>query len=365
MAQGEKRSLAIFIDKNNYSPAKLSEHEPERGVYAWRMPHWLSDYVGTEIGLPLQIGAAWLDASRGVAEPYATVANELAGYLFGAQEAVDLAKADAAKAALRKLVETQPAPIVLARLIGNEGRKLYVPLSLIAAAGNSEGVAKPFTVVQPLEIERYGGRCIQTWSFGMSAETTGLDSKMKPALTELTTGNKRSGEEWLQNNQALKRHLGRQAAALRPEAKGEGMVLVAHHDDFGVYFNDPPRRIPPNGFLRSYPAGSIALVASCAISKPNSGMAIINRLNSSGMDAMIVSPFKVRVDYGFRLAVEFTKVVRESRDKRLTPTLGEVFAQAKLATTEFFNKSARKEQLQDMGLEFVLIGNPFLRLCAP
>jgi hypothetical protein len=217
-----------------------------------------------------------------------------------------------------------------------------------------------------LEIERYGSqRCIQNWSFGLSGNTVGLDPKLKAALTELSADRRDGDEEWLQSNDELRRFLAPRETPMLPDAKGEGMVLLAHHDDYGVYFDDPSRRILPDRFLRTYPAGSIALLASCATGNPTNDMAILNRLNSGGIDAMIVSPFKVRLDYGFRLAVEFTKIVRESRKKRLSPTLGEMFAQASAATTDFFKATPRNERLQDMGLEFVLIGDPYLRLCVP
>jgi hypothetical protein len=52
-------------------------------------------------------------------------------------------------------------------------------------------------------------------------------------------------------------------------------------------------------------------------------MDVLNGLNNSGIDAMIVSPFNVRIDYGSRMALEFAKVVRDNRQsgrtRRSTP----------------------------------------------
>jgi hypothetical protein len=94
-------------------------------------------------------------------------------------------------------------------------------------------------------------------------------------------------------------------------------------------------------------------------------MDLLNGLNDSGIDAMIVSPFNVRIDYGARMAFEFAKVVREHRDNRRTPTLAEMFVQASGETKEYFKKKKPNAKLEEMALEFILLGNPYLRLCAP
>jgi hypothetical protein len=94
-------------------------------------------------------------------------------------------------------------------------------------------------------------------------------------------------------------------------------------------------------------------------------MDILNGLNDSGVDAMIVSPFNVRLDYGSRMAFEFAKVVRDNRQSQRTPTLLEMFSQATTATTQFFKNGNNNSRLEDMAREFILVGNPYVRLCAP
>ena len=360
--QGQKQSFAIFIDKTQYSAPRAGQPESERGVYAWRLGHWLSDYISDANGLPLQIDLAWKAADKGNTAPYAQVANELAIKIFGA-EAGDEAKADAAKAALMALSEAQPAPVVISRLIGSENQKLYIPLSLIAGAGNNRGLPKPITVLQPLPEERYGARrCIRTWSFGVSRDTKDLvDARTKTALAELNAAQPRHGETWVITNSALRTYVSTNAST--SEAGGEGLVLLAHHDGQGVYIQTPEDRVLAGEFRRKYPRGSIALLASCATGSPSSDMAILNKLNSNGVDAMIISPFKVRLDYGARLSLEFTNIVREHRRNGATPTLAQMFNEATAATTQHFADRARKERLEDMALEFVLVGDPYLRLC--
>jgi hypothetical protein len=188
MAQGEKNAIAIFVDKTQYQPPQPGQPASEQGVYGWRMSLWLSDYLSKDSGLPGKIAAAWIAADDGASEPYAKVADELAGWIFGADVA-DRPKADAAREALRKLARTQTAPVVVVRLVDENNRKLYLPLNLISAAGNTDGLAMPITVVQPLQTERYEApSCIGTWAFGLSNDTTGLDSNLKVEFDALACG---------------------------------------------------------------------------------------------------------------------------------------------------------------------------------
>jgi hypothetical protein len=361
--QGQKQSFAIFIDKTQYAAPRLGRPDSERGVYAWRLGHWLSDYIGEPNGLPFQIDLAWKAADKGSTTAYALVANELATKIFGAEPG-DEAIADGAKAALRALSQADAPPVVMARLVGSENQKLYIPLSLIAGAGNTRGLPKPITVLQPLPEERYGARqCIGTWSFGVSRNTKDLfDAPTKSALADLN-GAPTLGETWVITNKALRDYLS--TSSVNPGTAGEGLVLLAHHDGQGIYIETAEERVLPGELRRKYSRGSIALLASCATGSPSSDMAILNKLNSNGMDAMIVSPFKVRLDYGARLALEFTNVVRAHRRNGTTPTLAQIFSEATAATTHYFADRARQQRLEDMALEFVLLGDPYLRLCPP
>jgi hypothetical protein len=65
------------------------------------------------------------------------------------------------------------------------------------------------------------------------------------------------------------------------------------------------------------------------------------------------------------MALEFAKVVRDNRKNGRTPTLAEMFRAATAATTQFLKSRNSNARLEDMALEFILVGNPYLRLCAP
>jgi hypothetical protein len=334
------------------------------------MSQWLSDYISNPNGLPGKLYAAWNAANAGTRGPYAEVANELADKIFGADIA-DQPKADAAREALRRLATTQVEPVVVVRMVDENNRELYVPLNLISAAGNTEGLAKPITVVQPLQTERYESpSCIGKWAFGLSKDTRDLDPNLKVELDELAAAQPPNGETWIRNATELKAYfksVPAQAATSSPATPvpAEGLVLLAHHDEFGVFFDDINGRVLAQGLRHAYPPGSVAVLAACVTAKPNTGMDILNGLNDNGVDAMIVSPFNVRIDYGSRMAFEFAKVVRDNRQNGRTPTLAEMFAQATAATKLFFKEQNGNARLDDMALEFILAGNPYLRLCSP
>jgi branched-chain amino acid transport system substrate-binding protein len=370
MAQGQKKTIAIFVDKTQYQPPQPGQPASEQGVYGWRMSRWLSDYVSKQSGLPAKIDLAWTAAKLGEPRPYAAVADELAGYIFGA-EATDRPKADAAREALRKLATTRTAPVVVVRAVDENNRKLYVPLNLLSAAGNTDGLAKPITVVQPLQTERYEApSCIGQWAFGLSTDTRDLDANLKVEFDTLAAARPANGETWIRNATELKNYfkgVPAQAAASPPATPvpAEGLVLLAHHDEFGVFFDDINGRVLSHALRHPYPSGSVAVLAACVTAKPNTGMDILNGLNDSGIDAMIVSPFDVEINYGSRMAFEFAKVVRDHRQNRRTPTLAEMFAEATAATAKSLKSRDSNVRLEDMALEFILVGNPYLRLCAP
>jgi hypothetical protein len=138
--------------------------------------------------------------------------------------------------------------------------------------------------------------------------------------------------------------------------------LLAHHDGYGVFYKNEVDRLLVGEFKRQYPPGSVGLLASCETGSPKDDMKLLRTLNRNGMDAMVVSPFKVPVKYGARLAMEFATLVRVSRQNRLAPTVAELFSKASTNAAKYFREHG-DGKMQDMVLEFILVGDPYLRLC--
>ena len=55
MAQGQKKTVAFFIDKGQYRPPVPGQPASEQGLYGWQTSRWLSDYVSKPSGLPAKI----------------------------------------------------------------------------------------------------------------------------------------------------------------------------------------------------------------------------------------------------------------------------------------------------------------------
>jgi hypothetical protein len=237
------KSVAILVDKTQYSPPQPGRPETEQGVFKWQLSlPLLSKYIGDDLGLPLQIRTSWDAAMREKRDnAYAKAADELAGAIFGAEPGRDRQEAAAAKAALQRIAETEINPIVLARLIGVKNEKLYVPLGLIAANGNKGGFSKPITVVQPMEEEHYSnsGKCIRDWTFGISGEMQ--DGNLEVELAAINSSPMREGERWLETTDALGQYLNENTDHPQPAVSpGEGFVQVIQRNQelFGRTLSD-------------------------------------------------------------------------------------------------------------------------------
>ena len=360
-----KKRFSIFINKNEYASADLKKKQPERGVYAWQADGYLSDFLGDTNGLPAPLTQAWAAAEKGQDGAYAASADELARRIFAAT-GESRSAADLAKASLRRLSEAPGRPIVLVRLTNAFNSPIYVPLGLIGAAGNKEGLRGAITVVQPLHQERYaraGPGCVKTWSYGMSPDTEGLHPDIKADIAQLNTP-PHPDEGWFTDNHALSGYVDAPPAAIASVAPSpEGFVLLAHHDGYGVYFNKSTPRILVDQFKRKYSRGSIAMLASCATSHPKD-MEMLRTLNNNGIDAMVVSPFRIPVDYGARLAIEFTSIVREKpKPGQSAPTVAQIFSTASTKAADYFSQRGNK-RMSDMALQFILVGDPYLKPCA-
>jgi hypothetical protein len=322
------------------------------------------DYLTDPLRLLKKIEAARQKAWDGDPSGYADAGRELALMLFYA-DGEDGKTAERAKAALQELVRnSEKTPVVVARLFSSEivdgrNRTAILPLGLLSATGPDPVLSKPIVVVQPLPRERYTrDTCIEPWTFAVPAELQGVvDEKDRSLLKE--------PPQWygqrLHNLEAFKSYLiGRDE---RGSGKAEGLLVLAHQGGGQLWFNDPGERIQPQEIRRIYPAGSVAVLAACSTASPDgNNRAILERLNLLGIDALIASPFPVTIHYGVPLALEFAALVGEHYRAGRTRTFLELFTEATRRTAQLLAGSGRFEQ---MGLEYVVLGDPDVTLCGP
>jgi hypothetical protein len=153
----------------------------------------------------------------------------------------------------------------------------------------------------------------------------------------------------------------------------EGLLLLAHHDNGDVWFEHSQRDrgevVTFNEIRHPFPRGSAAILAACSVGnlrEESNRLGLVNKLNTAGVDAAIVSPFEVPVELGLSFALHFLDQVvgsysgMESKQIRIGPTLSELFAR----TIEALNQDPRMRLLKsDARFEFLLAGNGSLRLC--
>ena len=169
--------------------------------------------------------------------------------------------------------------------------------------------------------------------------------------------------QWFQKSSELKAYLSDQTPRRTPEA--EGLLVLAHQGSGQLWFTDPTQRIQPEEIRRSYGPGSVAVFAACSVAAAGeNNSAILERLNDRGIDGLIASPFPVPAQFGAQLALDFVAVIREERAARRTPTLAQIFAEATKHTADQLAKVTGGGRFEEMALEYVLLGDPNIPLCA-
>jgi len=350
--------IAVFVDGR---PGRSQK------VYSWTLLTSLIEYLTDPLRLLKKIESARQKANNGDPSGYAEAARELALMLFSA-DGEDGETAERAKAALQELVrESTKPPVVVARLVSSEildgrNRTAILPLGLLSAAGPDPVLSKPLVVVQPLPRERYSREaCIDPWTFGVPAELHGVvDDKVLEALAV------KDPPQWdgqrLHTLSALKNYLLDEQRA--SGAKGEGLLVLAHQAGGQLWFNDPGERIQPQEIRRIYAEGSVAVFAACSTASPDgNNRAILDRFNARGIDAIVASPFPVTIDYAVPLTLEFAGIVGEHRKAGRTPTFLELFTEATQRTAQKLTDTGGR--FEQMGLEYILLGDPDLKLCGP
>ena len=148
---------------------------------------------------------------------------------------------------------------------------------------------------------------------------------------------------------------------------GEGLILLAHHGEGAIWF-EAGNKIALGTLKRSFPPGSVAMLSACRLGDPHVNNAtIIDVLNKRGIEAAIISPFKIDAQYGVALATQFARVVYQqlgtgrsaaTEREEAKNTLVDLFHEA----VEAAGKSMA-QPVSEMGLEFLIIGNHMLELC--
>ncbi len=363
---GEMRSFAVFAARD-----ANQDH-----IYGWEMESVLSDRIGRAAALPERVREARkVLLNPGATEDqrkraYETAAEVLRSSIFAAKSGRGPGEeaAQAALALFKKIASENPEPLTVYARFTRAGSDLYYsPLGLLSA--NNKVLGKKLRVIQPLPVRnRPDPPCIDSWVIAGSTELlAGVDDpSAKVALDWML--DKESKPAWVREKihdaARLKAFLRGEGQSKDTAEPTEGVLLLAHHStDRGFWFgpNDPP--ILVEDLKRTYAPGSAVVLGACSTAGPAAADDTLERLNSFGVDGMIVSPFPVDAAYTIRLAREIVSALDEAYSKGREATIAEIFGTALNSTAQSYNKEERYAHTEQVGLEYVLAGDPGLRLC--
>jgi hypothetical protein len=367
-------ALHIF-DFDGYSMAVFVDGRPGRqqSVYGWQTASSVVDFLKTD-GFQNMILKARKDAADKKPGSYVRAAQDLSKVLFtpkpGSATETD---ANNARAALRDIVkEASGSPAVVVRVAstetGGQNRSIYVPLGILGAKGPGAVLDKPMIVVQPMTLERYPSRdkCIGEWMFAVPDGLENVSGNVMPAgfFPAKIPGTRISDID------RLREYLAAAAATapvplLTPPLMPVGFVVLAHQDEGFLWFEASTNHIMPQDIAKKFPAGSVAIFSACSAASPKGrNTALLQRLNEQGIDTLVASPFTIDAGYGVVFASSFAEVVAQATADREQPTILELFDKTTARTAQKF-KDRIEADYAELGLEYVLLGNPAIKLCPP
>jgi hypothetical protein len=367
----DQGSIVWYVDRSQLqTSSKLAP-----GIYAWQTQSSLKNYVQTPTQLPALVRAARAAAALAYEWPYAKVAADLRKKLFSVvDDHLYGENARRAQAALEKMVnESVKTPIIIARLAVSADTLDYLPLGLLAARAEKPFLSKQFITVQPLRRERFGsaGGCVDAWTLGLPAKLSGISGEIENDLAEFTLEGANWPLSWSRDIGQLRNNF---AAGSKPykigstsvapaSSRGEGIVILSHHSDGNLWFDDALDRFVQEDFERLLGRGSVAIIAACSIGGSNPlSYKLIDQLNQRNVDTMILSPFEVDAPFGTRLAMNFVKEVDAARRENTGDAIVDIYARAWTKTENYFQSTINRD-FHDMRLEFVVLGDQSVRIC--
>ena len=351
-----KKSMIFFAAKKEAANPGTSE---EVSVYAWETISLLSNYIEDRLHLIKLIRDA-RDNALSVDEnvrkySYQSAAEDLREKIFSGLNERDQKQAAAAEKVFRDLVNQQGRrSIVFARMRNKDGNSVYLPLGILAANSSSRILEKRITLVQPLPRENYpaGVHPVINWVFNVPNELPEIeDERIKTALGKLP-----NNPPYLRDIATVRAYF-QMKVAPTAGASPEGVMLLSHQAGGNVWFMKDTDRITPEKIKRRFPAGSVAILSACsAASSEGNNQVILERLNTNGIDAMIISPFPVDPEYGAMLAIQFVQAIEDAKKNSQTYSVEELFSMASEKTAKHF-KEKQNINYEDMDLEFLIAGD--------
>ena len=265
--------------------------------------------------------------------------------------------AQRALATLRGVART-PGRNVFTRLVDLSGTARVLPLGLVDA-GDGSPLGAHVSLIEPLPREhaQSGLGCVGAWTMVLPAslDATVADACKAPAPVA-------SIQKWPEFQNYL-------SGSAQP-SKAEGLLLLAHHTGGTISFEQSGADYArPSNLTRLFPPGSVAIMLACnaaADANQYDESSWLSSLNARGVDAEIVSPFDIPIDFGACFARHLAHTINESAQSSASISIAEVFRRASTAVRDDYAKSsaAVDRAMADAVYEFVLAGNSTINTCA-
>ncbi|MBW7964888.1 hypothetical protein HYH07_21300 [Bradyrhizobium sp. BR 10261] len=349
-------SLVVFVD---------GRKGVRKSVYGWQTDGSIVDFLKTA-GFEALVAKAEKDAAKNLDGAYVAVAQQLWSVLATASAPSGTAEeAQAGADAFRELVrEAKAPPVVVVRVASSLGagatRSLFVPFGILGARGNGAVLDKPITVVQPMAKERFvsNDRCISDWTLVLpqALESVPDDVMDVDHFPKPLPGTR------IKDIAGFTAFLGNGAFAL--DRPASGLIVLAHQGEGALWFEANTNRIIKQNISHRFSPGSVGILSACSVAAMASRNAeLLEKFNEQGLDTLIASPFTLDASYGVQFAYSFSEAVQEAVAAGRRPTIVELFKRAIEKTGERFSES-NIGNYRELGLEYVVLGNPAIKLCA-
>lgn len=346
--RGRVRTVAVFT--------------PDRPVagctqFVWERPASMARFFFEDRGFRQGLRTAWSDKRN---DRYPDLARQLRRLLFPRRDDESCGGA-AALAALESLARSSNRSLY-ARLIDIDNRALYMPLGLLfapldsSAEGGADGFRHAISLRQPLPRQSFSPSrgCVGEWSFVLPAKLHGYDSRVElPPRLDNAEGTLRELDEL--------RDLLSPYGSFHGEP-ASGIVILAHHVDGSLSFDDPADPWLWTELEAEFPPGSVALLSVCSAGDLSRSRALVEALNDANFDAIILSPFEVYTPFGVELALRFSERIAEHLEREDAPRVVDVYRRA-LADTVQALEPELGSRARGMARELVFAGDETLRLC--
>jgi len=367
------KSTILFAARNKNRNTTPSDVGQDIAVYAWETVGLLSSYIeDPKHGLFPKLLDARLLAEGKHNNPYQDAAASLWKEIFSGYGPKDKKQASGAETFFRDLVQqTGKPPIVFVRM--RKMRKnlpdlpVYLPLGILAATSKTSSEKKGILLVQPLPREHYpaGAHPVGTWILGIPKqlkEITDGDKFVKDELSNLQVSLTKSFYRDIPTLKGFFEEV--RPSPLPSDAEPEGILILAHQGGGTLYHTEKSGEIRPSNMNRQFASGSVAILSACSVaSSAGNNQDILEILNRNNIDAMVISPFPIKPDYGAILAIKFMEALDEAKATPEGLTLAELFNRAADKTTTYFkDPNHGKHNYEQMALEFIIAGDYRIRI---